>query len=154
MPCWRHFAYVVLKVDSKVQLFSLNRRQYGIFNTTSNSNLEVRSVINFVKNWDIRHQKVWNDGKKTGLKCSKVLVFKWHRRFQEGRVSLDDDTFEGKPAMCHVRWTASKLLSVDSERNCRQSGIVIRNSWAYFNLRIKHEKSECWMGSATIVFKG
>lgn len=82
--------------------FTLSKKQYDIFNMTSNSNLEVRSVIKFCQELGHTPSKTFEMMEKTGLKCSKVLVFKWHRRFREGRVSLDDDTREGRPAMRHI----------------------------------------------------
>lgn len=38
---------------------------------------------------------------KTGIMCSRELVFKWHRRFKEGRTSIVDDERQGRPAMRH-----------------------------------------------------
>ena len=37
----------------------------------------------------------------TNYKVSRRLIFKWHKRFQDGRESLDDDSRSGRPV--HVK---------------------------------------------------
>ena len=65
---------------------------------TSTPKVECRSVIKFCHDLGHTPTQTFQMIEKAGMKCSKQLVFKWHRRFKEGRTSIDDDERQGRPA--------------------------------------------------------
>ena len=77
---------------------------------TSTGDVELRSAIKFCVGLDKTPSETLKmlESSKTTKKCSKALVFKWHKRFREGRDSVEDDERCGRPAM--VRLTMSEKV--------------------------------------------
>lgn len=56
---------------------------------------------------------------------SRALVFKWHRRFSEGRVAVEDDKRPVRPVMFHNDRVIEMVKKiVDSDRRVTISGIM------------------------------
>lgn len=64
---------------------------------TSTSKLELRAVIKFCNELGHTPTQTHQLMAKTGMRCSKQLVFKWAKRFQEGRETVSDDSRTGRP---------------------------------------------------------
>ena len=49
-------------------------------------------------------------------KVSRRLIFKWHKRFRDGRESINDDSRSGRPAVVDSSVVTSVKTSIDEDR--------------------------------------
>ena len=72
---------------------------------TSNERLEIRANINFCEDFGktptdmlkLLHQT------RANMSVSRAIVFRWHRRFKDGRQNLEDNERQGREAVIYIR---------------------------------------------------
>lgn len=71
---------------------------------TSTGDVELRAAIKFCVGLDKTPSETLKmlESSKTTKKCCKALVFKWHKRFREGRDSIEDDERCGRPSKVRI----------------------------------------------------
>ena len=80
--------------------------------------LETRAVIKFCKDLGKTPTDTYKMLQKSrGEKCvSRALVFKWHKRFFEGRESLQDDSRPGRKSIVDAAQLTSVKEALDADR--------------------------------------
>lgn len=68
-------------------------------NMTSNERTEQRAVVKFCVRAGMTPTNTWKcmclpDETR---KCSRTIVFDWHKRFRDGRITVEDDSRVGRP---------------------------------------------------------
>lgn len=92
---------------------------------TSSSATEQRAVIKFCVNLGhtpTQTMKLMEDAQTE--KVSRSLVFKWHKRFRDGRMSIDDDERCGRKATSADKLSESVRQLLDSDRRSTVRGIA------------------------------
>lgn len=83
---------------------------------TSTENMELRAVIKFCEDLGHTPTQTHQLMQKSNRKCSRELVYKWHRRFREGRTSLEDDVRSGRPDTVRQRMVARVSDCMEKDR--------------------------------------
>ena len=91
----------------------------------------------------------------THSNVSRLLVFKWHKRFSDGRGSLMDDKREGRPSFkmlwkWHIRryW---RWQTFNCAWSCGQVCYIKDNGTWNFNSRTTHESHLYAMGAQNVI---
>ena len=90
---------------------------------TSTGNVEVRAAIKFCVGLDKTPTETLKmlQSSSTTKKCCRTLVFKWHRRFREGRCSIEDDQRCGRPSKvkCSISEKVKDMVYSDRRHTLR-----------------------------------
>lgn len=86
---------------------------------TSSCETELRTVVKFCVGLGKSPSETVKmiEQSTTMPKCGKTFVYKWHERFRNGRLSVDDDDRAGRPVVAVVSSNIDKVKSLlDADR--------------------------------------
>ena len=90
---------------------------------TSDARTEHRTVIKYCVNAQMTPTDTWKFIQKANplANCSRVLVYKWHKRFSEGESNIHDKPRTGRPSIL-TEDNVERVRSMVMEDRRRTSG--------------------------------
>ena len=85
-------------------------------NMTSTDKLELRAVMKFCVDLGKTPTQTMQLIEKSGRKCSRSLVFKWHSRFLDGRITIADDERSGRSPHLKSKMTKKVRDLINDDR--------------------------------------
>ena len=86
---------------------------------TLTERFEQRAVIKFCANSGMTPTETWKffSSNSSVKKCSRTIVFDWHKRFRDGRVDISDDLRSGRPRISDSARNVQDTISDDKRRS-------------------------------------
>lgn len=87
--------------------------------TSSIGDIKLRAAIHFCQALGKTPTQTYRLIKETGkYKCSRSLVFNWHKAFRDGRDSVVDDKRSGRPSSQREQLTEQVKTKLSEDRRC------------------------------------
>jgi transposase len=99
--------------------------------------VEPRAAIKFCVKLGYNASKTYEEVRKANFtpEIKRSAVYKWHKRFKEGRQSLEDDERSGRPAIIDVKLVTSVKNTVEQDRRLTIREIVETTGASYGTVR-------------------
>jgi transposase len=93
---------------------------------TSTQRFEIRSVIKFCQQLGKSPSETFNMLNETPYKgtVSQTTVYEWHKRFKDGRTSLECDTGRGRKRKLRTNLTSSIVDVLEKDRRVTVRGLA------------------------------
>lgn len=111
-------------------------------NMTSSDKTEQRSVIKFCVGAGMTPTETWKflQRGKQARTCCRAIVFRWHKRFRDGRTSVADDDRAGRPPVDPASVKEIKdMISADRRRSLDEIGDNVGLSHGSVYNVVKHD---------------
>lgn len=112
------------------------------YNMTDTGNIENRANIKFCTKLGMTPTQTYEKMQQasSGKTVSRSLVFKWHKRFSEGRIDIKDDTGRGRKKVITTRMIDDVKACLNLDRRQTIDEIMMAIDCSYGTLwRILHE---------------